>query len=188
MQLGRKNNGEIPESSKGALQGAGETARRLWPLIKVSLIFPLAVVPLVWAHHPSVAVALGISTILGGYASFARLMNRSLELKREDLTGVLALFFLFTLELVFLYAIYYRHVALTGSPGGDAAPLASLTDAFYFSTATFTSLGYGDIVPRSSAGKWMVTSQALLGMTHAVLFVVVFLRNIDFSSADSPSR
>ncbi|MBD8697465.1 potassium channel family protein [Stenotrophomonas sp. CFBP 13718] len=176
------------QSSRERLRSLKETLVRLWPMFKVGFVFPLAVVPLLLAKHPSVAVGLGILVILAGYALFARLMNRSLVLKKEDLIAVIAVFFLFTLELIFLYAVYYRNIALAGTPSGIAAPLPSITDAFYFSTATFTSLGFGDIVPLSPAGKWMVTSQALLGMTHAVLFVVVFLRNLDFSAAHGSAR
>ncbi len=180
MQVDRQSKIEVSES-------LNEMLMRLWPLIKVGLIFVLALLPLTLAAYPRIAVGLGVLITLAGYTLLARATSRSLVLNADGLIAVMAVFILLALELIFLYATYYANVALAGSPGGDAAPLSSFTDAFYFSAAIFTSLGFGDIVPLSPAGKWMVTSEALLGMTHAVLFVVVFLRNLDFSTANGSS-
>ncbi len=51
-----------------------------------------------------------------------------------------------------------------------------LIDYFYFEIITFTTVGYGDIVPRSAPGKLLAICTALLGTTHGVTFVALCFR------------
>jgi hypothetical protein len=41
---------------------------------------------------------------------------------------------------------------------------------------TFTTVGYGDIVPLSAHGKLLAICTALLGATHGVTFVTLMLQ------------
>jgi hypothetical protein len=41
---------------------------------------------------------------------------------------------------------------------------------------TFTTVGYGDIVPLSAQGKLLAICTALLGFTHGVTFVALVLQ------------
>jgi hypothetical protein len=40
---------------------------------------------------------------------------------------------------------------------------------------TFTTVGYGDIVPTTAQGKLLAMCTALLGATHGVTFVAIVL-------------
>lgn len=73
------------------------------------------------------------------------------------------------------------HCAIFGWAAYDlftAVPAHPVTrnDALYFSTVTFTTVGYGDFVPRAGAGRLLAGFEALLGTAHAVFFILVFLR------------
>jgi hypothetical protein len=71
------------------------------------------------------------------------------------LLGVFGIFALHTIE-IWLYALLYRLVGETGS----------FEDALYFSTVTFASLGYGDIV---LSPRWRLVS-AIEAANGVVLF------------------
>lgn len=49
--------------------------------------------------------------------------------------------------------------------------LTSSVGSFYFSVVTMTTLGYGDVTPRDSLTRLLVTSQTLLGVFMALVVV-----------------
>jgi Ion channel len=51
-----------------------------------------------------------------------------------------------------------------------------LIDYLYYEIMTFTTVGYGDIVPLSPQGKLLAICTALLGFTHGVTFVALVLQ------------
>lgn len=56
-------------------------------------------------------------------------------------------------------------------------PVKSVPEAFYFSTIVVTTLGFGDITPRTDLGRIAVSLQALLGFaTFALLVSMAFRR------------
>ena len=50
-----------------------------------------------------------------------------------------------------------------------------LVDYLYYEIMTFTTVGYGDIVPTTAQGKLLAMCTALLGATHGVTFVAIVL-------------
>ncbi len=61
-----------------------------------------------------------------------------------------------------------------GEPGGDTAMRFDGERAFlaiYYSVVTMTTLGYGDIVPRSSLAKTLAASEALTGQLYLAVLV-----------------
>jgi len=50
-----------------------------------------------------------------------------------------------------------------------------LIDYLYYEIITFTTVGYGDMVPSTAQGKLFAMCTALLGATHGVTFVALFL-------------
>jgi len=49
-------------------------------------------------------------------------------------------------------------------------------DYLYYEVMTFTTVGYGDIVPLSTHGKLLAICTALRGVTHGVTFVTLMLQ------------
>jgi len=63
-----------------------------------------------------------------------------------------------------IFALVYRIVSLVHPTSFDR-PIDVFVDAFYFSTVTITTLGYGEIHPSHTLTKMLVSLEALLGIT-----------------------
>ena len=65
---------------------------------------------------------------------------------------------------------------LPHTPEPSLAQSRPLIDYLYYEIMTFTTVGYGDIVPLSAQGKLLAICTALLGFTHGVTFVALVLQ------------
>ena len=93
--------------------------------------------------------------------------------------------FVFSSSLVLMCALFYFMVGL-GS--GDniirlefhvplSTNLSNFLDALYFSVVTFTTLGYGDLIPLGPS-RTMAALEAFIGNFTLALFVVVFVKKM----------
>lgn len=72
---------------------------------------------------------------------------------------------LYVFLITFFSGIYYFFTDLWDSP-------KTLVDSFYFSVVTITTLGYGDISPKTDWGKVIAATQSLLGVVSMGWFLV----------------
>jgi hypothetical protein len=54
-----------------------------------------------------------------------------------------------------------------------------LIDYLYYEIITFTTVGYGDIIPSTAQGKLLAIRTALLGAAHGVTFVALVLQALN---------
>jgi hypothetical protein len=72
------------------------------------------------------------------------------------------------------FAIGYDLLPHTSEP--SLAKSRPVIDYLCYEIMTFTTVGYGDIVPDSAQGKLLAICTALLGATHGVTFVALGLQ------------
>ena len=71
----------------------------------------------------------------------------------------------------FAWALIYALIERFAVDSFSVDISANLDQAFYFSFATITTLGYGDIVPTSPLTRALVTTEALVGQIYLIVLV-----------------
>jgi hypothetical protein len=90
--------------------------------------------------------------------------EKPLRVMRNSLISVLG----------FAFAYFFTNsINLSGN-----SVLRNILQSIYFSTITFTTLGYGDIHPINDAGRVLAMSEAVLGAIFIALFIFVFGRKM----------
>ena len=79
----------------------------------------------------------------------------------------------FICNILAVFAIEYDLFPHTPEP--SIAHSRPLIDYLYYEIITFTTVGYGDIIPSTAQGKLLAMCTALLGATHGVTFVAIVL-------------
>ena len=80
----------------------------------------------------------------------------------------------FICSILSVFAIEYDLLPHTPEPSITHG--RPLIDYFYYEIVTFTTVGYGDIIPPTAQGKLLAICTALLGATHGVTFVAIILQ------------
>ena len=80
----------------------------------------------------------------------------------------------FICSILSVFAIEYDLLPHTPEPSLTYG--RPLIDYFYYEIITFTTVGYGDIIPATAQGKFLAICTALLGATHGVTFVAIILQ------------
>jgi hypothetical protein len=80
----------------------------------------------------------------------------------------------FICSVLSVFAIEYDLLPQTPEPSITHG--RPLIDYFYYEIITFTTVGYGDIIPATAQAKFLAICTALLGATHGVTFVAIILQ------------
>ena len=83
-------------------------------------------------------------------------------------------FFVANAFLIVLFALAYWLISkqTKGAFNKKLEQKLSFSEALYFSTATHTTLGYGDILPTNAASRATASIQALLMFSLTTAFIV----------------
>jgi hypothetical protein len=108
-----------------------------------------------------------------------RLLGFILHAPRVDaevLYAAVATYLMLGLLWAFAYELVVQVAPLAFSLYGAAGPSRPLTrfEAFYFSFATLTTVGYGDIAPASNVARMLAMAEATTG----TLFVTVLIARL----------
>jgi len=139
----------------------------------VSLLIGLSEAELgITAIANALLVALAPPSIVAGVV---RSLRAEHVVTVQVLFGVLCLYLLLGMFFAFVYAAIDQ---LSGDPfftgGLDATPASSI----YFSFATLTTVGYGDLTAASNVGHTLSVTEALLGQIYLVTVVSVVVANL----------
>ncbi|MGY5736833.1 ion channel [Vibrio chemaguriensis] len=98
--------------------------------------------------------------------------------------GVLFLAFISYLFMVYGYGVIYVFISNLDSDAFSAADL-SVIDGVYFSLITSSTVGYGDITPKSSLSKLVVMSQIIISMFYVLM---LFSSAVSYIRESQPSE
>ena len=84
----------------------------------------------------------------------------------DTIKGGISIYFLIGL----LWTIFYMIMAGV-NPDAFANMSDKKVDFFYYSFTTLTTLGYGDIIPKSSYAKLLSTMEAFVGQVYLAIFI-----------------
>ena len=111
------------------------------------------------------AVAIGV---------LADLRSRG-EVRVQAVMGVLSLYVLLGMLFGFVYGAIDRFGGNPFFAGGSAA---TVSRCLYFSFATLTTVGYGDLVARTDTGHTLAIFEALVGQIYLVTIVSLIVSNL----------
>ncbi len=130
--------------------------------------------------QPAILVITPIAYLLFVGAAIVGLMRVVLShqsVSAETVRGGVAVYLLLAVvwSLLFEVVALLNPAAFAGAVGGGGVDPAAVRGNFmYFSLTTMTTLGYGDIVPRSAFARNLVTLEAVSGQ----LFLAVFMARL----------
>lgn len=90
----------------------------------------------------------------------------------ETMFGAVAAYLL--IAVAFAYAFLYVE-ASRAAPFFAGSGDEPSTSFMYFSLASITTVGYGDLAPVSAFGRLLATSEAVIGQVYLVTFVAMFV-------------
>jgi hypothetical protein len=125
---------------------------------------------LIVPHFPKYLAAEAVVAVCVAFVSQFLVIFAAVRSRPASVGGALVGMFLAMLVLLFIYADIYLASGLVVD--ASATPLASRSDALYFSIVTWTTLGYGDLVPTGIC-RLVAASEALVGNIYLGIFIAL---------------
>ena len=157
----------------------------VWTLLKLAALWVTLLVPpfiertLLGARtYYFLYIGLGLVFAIYG-VTIRRIFFFLSHVRREPVFVWIAFLFwsLFICTVLAGFALEYDLLPHTPEP--SATQGRPLIDYLYYEIITFTTVGYGDIVPSTTQGKLLAICTALLGATHGVTFVAIVLQALN---------
>jgi hypothetical protein len=130
----------------------------------------LLVIPPVAGELSTLYIGLGLVFVLYGL-TIRSIFSFLRHTRREPVYVWIA----FLLSSAFICSGLACFALLPHTPEPSIKYGRPLVDYLYYEIMTFTTVGYGDIVPTTAQGKLLAMCTALLGATHGVTFVAIVL-------------
>lgn len=141
----------------------------LLALIKATFAFSALIAVALLSGYYDVWVPLTVICLIVGLSILMLVIPAMLNLSRSYFVGIWTLVLVYILSTILAFAFHYQSSGLVG-PSGQVVP--DLLDAVYFSTTTFTTLGYGDFRPTPDT-RLVTSFEALMGMVTIALTIAM---------------
>ena len=123
---------------------------------------------------------IGLALVFVLYGLTIRTIFLFLQHTRREPVYVWIAFLFWSVFMCTILAVFaFEYDLLPHTPELSISQRRSIIDYMYYEIMTFTTVGYGDIVPTTSQGKFLAICTALLGATHGVTFVSIFLQALN---------
>jgi Ion channel len=152
--------------------GSRKTRRVLLPFLMVVLAVRVSTAWLDLVTLASVNLALWTVVALLAAASALRFALGAQAVDREHLYAGLSAYLLAGIFFgVFYWVLEQTWPGSLAIPGEGAQSNFSLTVAIYYSFVTLTTLGYGDIAPRSDVVRGLAILEAVAGQLYLAVMI-----------------
>jgi 4-amino-4-deoxy-L-arabinose transferase-like glycosyltransferase len=119
---------------------------------------------------------VGLGLVFVVYGLTIRSIFSFLRHTRREPVYVWIAFLVWSVFICCILAVFaIEYDLLPHAPGPSIAHRRPLIDYLCYEVITFTTVGYGDIIPSTAPGKLLAICTALLGATHGVTFVAIVL-------------
>ena len=120
---------------------------------------------------------IGLASAFVLYGLTLRTLFHYLQQTRREPIFVPLAYLVWSVFLCCILAVFaYEYDLLPHLPNSSATQGRPLIDYLYYEVITFTTVGYGDIVPATVPAKILAMFTGLLGATHGVTFVAIVLQ------------
>ena len=120
---------------------------------------------------------IGLASVFLIYGVSLRTLFHFLQQTRREPLFVWLGYLLWSLFLCCVLAVFaFEYDLLPHIPDPSATQTRPLIDYLYYEVITFTTVGYGDIIPSTVPAKILAMFTALFGATHGVTFVAIVLQ------------
>lgn len=145
----------------------------LWPHLII-----LAFMSVDLGHYtPYVCALLGTLILWLALSDIFNILTNQIPHNRTTLIMHYTYFLINLLFLIIVFAKLHSHFGVLVN--GGSATSHEFFDALYFSVVVWTTLGFGDMAPASTAGRMVAMIEALLGLMSMALAVAVTVSVID---------
>jgi hypothetical protein len=129
-----------------------------------------------------VMVGLAPPTIVLGVV---RSLREDREITMRTMFGVLCVYLLVGMFFAFGYGLIDT---LSSGPFFSQEPHATPSDYLYFSFASMTTVGYGDLTAHTDLGRSVAITEALIGQIYLVTIVALIVSNMGPSRGSRGAR
>ena len=120
---------------------------------------------------------IGLASVFVMYGVTLRTLFHYLQHIRREPIFVWFAYLLWSLFLCSILAVFaFEYDLLPHISDPSATQSRPLIDYLYYEVITFTTVGYGDIIPSTLPAKILAMFTALFGATHGVTFVAIVLQ------------
>jgi voltage-gated potassium channel len=163
----------------------------IWTVVKlfiswIALLIPPLVERSILGSKTYYFLYLGLASVFVMYGITLRTLFHFLQHTKREPIFVWLGYLLWSLFLCCFLAVFaFEYNLLPHPPDVATTQSRPLIDYLYYEVITFTTVGYGDIVPATLQGKILAMFTALFGATHGVTFVAIILQALTGSTANS---
>jgi voltage-gated potassium channel Kch len=160
----------------------------IWTALKLAVLwFALLILPFtertLFGARTYYFLFIGLGCVFALYGLTIRTLFHFLQHTRREPIYVWIAFLFWSVLICSILALFAFEYDLLPHTLSSIAHRRPLIDYLYFEIMTFTTVGYGDIVPATAQGKFLAICTALLGATHGVTFVAIVLQALSHPPA-----
>jgi Ion channel len=154
----------------------------VWTILKllifwIAILIPPVIERTVLGSRTYYFLYIGLALVFVMYGLTVRTVFHYLQHTRREPIFVWVGYLLWSVFLCGILAVFpFEYDLLPHLSDASATQSRPLIDYLYYEVITFTTVGYGDIIPATLPAKILAMCTALFGATHGVTFVAIALQ------------